>query len=314
MNKLIKQAFTLIELLVVIAIVGILSGLVIITMSGATQRATIAKAQVFNNSLRNSIMLNMVSDWSFDGSGVSDGSLSTAEYLIDTWGQQNGTVTSYPPTVLSGNSCVSGSCLNFDGSTQYVSIPYNSVFNFGSAMTAMVWVKGGAQDTKYILNQVNLSTNVSWAITTTAGSFDSSINKFRVIVSDNGTFSSGHRKQYYANNIVFDNNWHLIGFTWNSGDLILYVDGVVASITKYANDAITSIYNSSTNLLIGCDLTNNSPTNYFTGQIDEARLYNVAIPISQIKKQYYAGLNSLLASGNITNEEYRQGLDLLVNK
>ena len=52
MNKFIKQAFTLIELLVVIAIIGILSGLIVVSMSGVTQKATIAKAQVFSNSLR----------------------------------------------------------------------------------------------------------------------------------------------------------------------------------------------------------------------------------------------------------------------
>lgn len=42
-------AFTLIELLVVIAIIGILSGLIIVTMSGATNSANDAKrkAQCF---------------------------------------------------------------------------------------------------------------------------------------------------------------------------------------------------------------------------------------------------------------------------
>ncbi|MDD5569203.1 MAG: prepilin-type N-terminal cleavage/methylation domain-containing protein [Candidatus Pacebacteria bacterium] len=41
------KAFTLIELLVVIAIIGILSGLIIVGMSGATQKATIAKRRLF---------------------------------------------------------------------------------------------------------------------------------------------------------------------------------------------------------------------------------------------------------------------------
>jgi prepilin-type N-terminal cleavage/methylation domain-containing protein len=58
MKKTVSIAFTLIELLVVIAIIGILSGLIVVTMNGVTQKANIAKAQVFSNSLRNALMLN----------------------------------------------------------------------------------------------------------------------------------------------------------------------------------------------------------------------------------------------------------------
>ena len=64
MNK--RTAFTLIELLVVIAIIGILSGLIIVSVSGAAQKATIAKAQIFSNSLRNSLMMNMVAEFKLE--------------------------------------------------------------------------------------------------------------------------------------------------------------------------------------------------------------------------------------------------------
>ena len=66
MSKLIKQAFTLIELLVVIAIIGILSGLIVVAMGGVTQKATIAKSQIFSNSLRNSLMLDILAQYTFD--------------------------------------------------------------------------------------------------------------------------------------------------------------------------------------------------------------------------------------------------------
>jgi len=66
MHKIFRQAFTLIELLVVIAIIGILSGLIIVSMNGITNSATVAKAQVFSNSLRNALMMNLVSEWKFD--------------------------------------------------------------------------------------------------------------------------------------------------------------------------------------------------------------------------------------------------------
>jgi prepilin-type N-terminal cleavage/methylation domain-containing protein len=79
MNKLFFKAFTLIELLVVIAIIGILSGLIVVTMSGVTAKATIAKGQVFSNSLRNALMLNLAAEYRLDGNAN------------DSWGSNNGT-------------------------------------------------------------------------------------------------------------------------------------------------------------------------------------------------------------------------------
>jgi prepilin-type N-terminal cleavage/methylation domain-containing protein len=81
MRRINISAFTLIELLVVIAIIGILSALIIVGMSSTTQKATIAKAQVFSNSLRNSLMNNLISEWKFNGSGLNDGDNATQRTL-----------------------------------------------------------------------------------------------------------------------------------------------------------------------------------------------------------------------------------------
>ncbi|MFA5013406.1 MAG: prepilin-type N-terminal cleavage/methylation domain-containing protein, partial [Candidatus Paceibacterota bacterium] len=56
MAKKSLRAFTLIELLVVIAIVGILSGLIIVTMSGATNSATDAKRKTAISGLAKALM------------------------------------------------------------------------------------------------------------------------------------------------------------------------------------------------------------------------------------------------------------------
>jgi prepilin-type N-terminal cleavage/methylation domain-containing protein len=301
MNKMIRQAFTLIELLVVIAIIGILSGLIVITMSGVTQKATIAKAQVFSNSLRNSLMINTVSDWNFDGSTVvSDGSFANSSYLVDMWGGQNGTITAAPPTVLSGSSCVSGSCLNFSG-FQYVSIPYDPVFNFSSAMTAMIWVKTITNGTdKSMFSQANLATNSSWIIATNGG-------VLRVYL-----YSDGASNRAYSARSISDGNWHLVGFTWNAGTVSLYIDGQPVSSTSVGATLTSSLFNSTYNLCFGCYSNSGATSALFTGQIDGARLYNDAIPTSQIKEQYYAGLNSLLASGSISEKEYLSRINNLI--
>lgn len=57
MQKSNKQAFTLIELLVVIAIIGILSGLIIVSMNGATNSANDAKRKANLDTIRKALIV-----------------------------------------------------------------------------------------------------------------------------------------------------------------------------------------------------------------------------------------------------------------
>ena len=288
MEKIIKQAFTLIELLVVIAIIGILSGLIIVSMGGITSSATVAKAQVFSNSLRNALMMNLVAEYKLDGNAN------------DNWGGRNGTLHG-TTTVSSG--CPQGTCLSFNGSSDYVNFSDNdAVFNFGSKMTAMIWVKGLPSTAgRQFFSQSDGSASESWWI----GSYNvSPYDKLEVFLSDFAPFSSAHTKYWYTNNPVLDGKWHLVGFTFNAGVLNVYIDGQIAAVSTVWNPNITTLYNSASDINIGCDVFNGSPINCFTGSMDEARLYNEAIPTSQIKEQYFAGLNKLLANGSISEQEY----------
>jgi prepilin-type N-terminal cleavage/methylation domain-containing protein len=281
MNKLIKQAFTLIELLVVIAIIGILSGLIVVSMSGVTQKANIAKAQVFSNSLRNALLLNLVAEYKLDGSGN------------DSWGAHNGTIIG---TTTLSSDCVYGTCLSLNGST-YISIPDDdAVFNFGSRMTAMMWVKGLPQTGRMIFGQYD-TTDQAWRLYTGEAS---PYNQLRLTINSSPTL----QKRCTTNAVVFDNNWHLIGFTYNDSFPNVYIDGQLASLTINQYDSFIGMKNSAANLTFGSQLTSGSPNTYFNGFIDEARIYNTVISASQIKEQYYVGLNSLLINGGISKDEY----------
>jgi len=72
-----KKSFTLIEILVVIVIIGILSAFIIVSMSGVSQKATIAKGQAFANSLKNALMIT----WSLNGNSMNWPRLPTAQRL-----------------------------------------------------------------------------------------------------------------------------------------------------------------------------------------------------------------------------------------
>ena len=71
---------------------------------------------------------------------------------------------------------------------------------------------------------------------------------------------------------------------------------------------------------IGTTITNNSKIgaiqrsfleHYFNGLIDDVRIYNAALSSSEIKQNYIAGLNSMLANGNMSKQEYNERLEFL---
>jgi hypothetical protein len=48
--------------------------------------------------------------------------------------------------------------------------------------------------------------------------------------------------------------------------------------------------------------------------MDEIRVYNAVLPTSQIKEQYYSGLNNLLANGAINQQQYAERISPLAIK
>ncbi|MFA5431416.1 MAG: LamG-like jellyroll fold domain-containing protein [Candidatus Paceibacterota bacterium] len=292
MNKLIKQAFTLIELLVVIAIIGILSGLIVVSMSGVTQKANIAKAQIFSNSLRNSLMANLVSEWKFNGI-TADGGAVTTNDILDQWGEHNCSISGVAPTIKTSNNCFSGSCIYFNKNSD----GYLSCGNLGSyaSFTVNFWAKkDSGTDYNCFLDGNSLWTN--------GFHFWANGNTILTGVRD-GTNAVDMTTSTFIPGI----NWNNITFVVDKGLNLqkLYLNGSLVN-----SGDITSITgNISINpFIIGYSQGNSAPNNEFKGFIDEVRFYGAAIPTSQIKEQYYAGLNSLLSSGQITKEDYQNRL------
>ncbi len=288
-------AFTLIELLVVIAIIGILSGLIVVAMGGITSRATIAKSQVFSNSLRNALMLNLISEWKFDGT-TSDGSSAVANDVLDTWGTNNGTVSATAPTVKT-SGCVNGSCLQFNGTSTYIDAGTNINSSFTGALTIGAWINQtrDAQGAQYIVsNDRDMSPP--------AGGFDIGTN----LSSGNLLYAhvwknSSSTLASVSGTAVPQGVWQYVVFTFNGTNLLLYQNGAqTGNVTIPADTILAAPYH----FIIGA-MAHNVPLYFrFNGLIDEVRIYNAAMPTSQIKEQYYAGLNSLFAGGQLTKEEY----------
>lgn len=168
----------------------------------------------------------------------------------------------------------------FGGADDCIRIPDSDRLSSTVAMTAMLWVKGGVQGLKWILTHYDTNGDQrSFAIRTEVLSPN---NKLEVLVTNNGTTSIGHYKSYKTSIVVFHNIWHLVGFTFDTGTLKLYVDGVEdTNPTKAADDAITTIYDSSADVMLGCYLSSDTPTGLFTGDLSEAWMWDRALTAAE---------------------------------
>jgi len=277
-----EKAFTLIELLVVVAIIGILAGMVVVNMSGATDSARMAKSKAFSNSVRSSLLMNRVSEWKFEeGAGTT---------TVDTVGANTGTLVNNP-VWKSGGECVSGNCLAF-GSSRYVNCGSPESLDITGNITLEAWIKPASINTYGIISKIDGSGIGAYGLwTRSTGSFE--------ILLDNP--DGGWINASSPVNTLRTNEWnHLVGL-WNGTQMKVYHNGVQAGASSYSGRMVAAAQNLTIGALV--------PGSYIlNGSIDEVRVYNAALPSSAIREQYLAGLDKLLANGQITNGEYQQRL------
>ena len=269
MNK--RLAFTLIELLVVIAVIGILSGLIVVSMSGTTDKAMIAKSQVFSNSLRNALMSDMIAEWKLDGN------------TNDSWGSFNGTISS---TVNTSTDCVYGTCYNFAGGY----INFGSVASLGETTVAL-WFKSTDTSTTRSLFSFNGSNRGGFH-------FNFAASNYPLLY-----LASSHYRYFGNISKYFDNKWHF---------LVVYIAGGAVA-TDILNSSLkidtVTISNGSTSSGTAAGSWSNfylgwGEGSVYNGSIDEVRIFRDGIVSFQIEEMYYSGLNQLLSSGEINQDEY----------
>ncbi len=271
-----NKSFTLIEILVVIVIVGILSAFIIVSMAGVSEKATIAKGQAFSSSLKNSLLTNLVSEWKFDELSTA----TTGATIGDSWGQNNGTLSTGDALdkLKTGGECVSGKCLSFDGSNDYISFSDIGIpINGPAAISGWFYFKDTA---KTRANAMQLY-----------GTFlyQHAANDYIYIAGGSDYFS-------WAPAL---NSWYYLVLTY-SGDAYtakFYINGTRKNVSIQSGSNVPAFSNR---------ISQN--TQAFNGLIDDVRIYNQAIPSSRIKEQYYAGLNNLLVRGGFDAVEYGQRL------
>ena len=238
--------------------------------------------------------MNLVSEWTFDEGGAED-----------TWGNNDGTLgdgvtsTTYP-TLITGDNCISGSCMSFDGG-DYITVASNGLNKFSvQSFTISEWFKPNI-----IQNYILL-----WSYDYTSHISPYYAQELRVDQTgqlwfgwNNGTSAKAITT---SDKMISANNWYHVAVAYTSGKQKMYINGKEIS-SGVATDAI-SYY--SQPVWIG--KSNFGITQSTT--IDDVRFYDAVLTTAQIKQEYIAGLNSLLANNNISKEEYDQRLNNLAQK
>jgi len=271
-----NKSFTLIEILVVIVVIGVLSAFILVGMSSITSKASIAKGQVFVNSFNNTLLLARVSQWKLDSNGN------------DFWGSNTGAVNGASVS----SDCIQDTCYSFNGNTDYINCGSGASLTTNlNAWTISAWVKPTNLNVNTLIGFYDTTSRPSIRLNNTWGA--------PIIFMGNSNF------RYFSTSAwttLINGAWHNVVFSipgngqTDINNSKMYLDSQEVSVySTTAND----VPNAKVVFHIG-----RADTYYYGGLIDDVRVYNQVIPTSQIKQNYFAGINRLLVKDNIESQEY----------
>lgn len=188
-------------------------------------------------------------------------------------------------TFASGN-CQVGNCYTFSG-TQNIAIPnFRTISEDQEEVSVFAWVKadGTSNTTSFVSHYDTGSNQRSWY----AGKGPANPDRLRILVSPNGATST--YKDYYASSTTWDNTLKHVGFTFNAGELKLFVNGVEdPNPIKTRDDAMTTLYRGVDNITIGSYLSSNALAGGWIGSIDEVMVFDRALSQLEITQIYNDG-------------------------
>ena len=253
-----NKAFTLIELLVVIAIIGLLASIVVVNVNSARDKAKTTKAVAFSQQIYRALGADAVGAWNFSDN-VNDISGSG----------NNGTIVGNPAYVAS--LTFSGGNLSFDGN-DYVSLGNNASLKTagkGGKLTVEAWV------------YLNSSSN-DFAIYHSQPGRRISLRSNAFTVQEPGQAPA--ETNFLAPSA---GTWHhyvgVYDSSLSSGNVKAYLDGspigTPQSYTRSLGDATANFI-----------ATADGASWFMAGRIDEVRIYDQSLGLSEIQKLYAEGL------------------------
>ena len=210
----------------------------------------------------------------------------------------NGTLSgSTLPTWTAGKF---GDALSFDGSTNYVQTGSTDILDSDYAGTVSFWIKTSTSD-GMILSYSNLSDDnaaqVDWYIS--GGQLGMGMKRD----------APGNWDSWVWNGTVNDNKWHHVVYVADgTNPVIVYVDGVPVTLSSFTNsgsggassDWVANSYgiSSFTNMFVlGAEHRgSDAPDFFYSGTIDDVRVYGRALTATEVEGLYQSGLAKINTS------------------
>ncbi len=188
--------------------------------------------------------------------------------------------------------------LSFNGTNEYVSVPFDSTMNPSGDFSVSAWVKL-TNSNKYRSAVTSRSETVNGNQTGGYMLYVSSANRWQFWNGHGST--EGYWAQVNASERIVQNTWHMQTVTYDhsSTTMKLYVDGVFLE----ENTSETLVANTDKPLYIGAGRTNKHPHNalppdfYFNGRIDDVAIWNTTLSAAEIVQLYNSG-ETLYAGDN----------------
>jgi hypothetical protein len=156
-----------------------------------------------------------------------------------------------------------GQCLNLDGTGDYIDCGYTAIANIETAITLACWVK----TSDFVATDGIMTNGYSWKMAGSTGGVINFTNSTLSVPSFSGSIG------------ISDGLWHHVAVTYDSvGQLLaIYVDGELDAST--AATGVLNTWQGYRHLIGWCS---SGPSGYFTGLIDDARVYDRALPQPEI--------------------------------
>jgi gluconolactonase len=186
----------------------------------------------------------------------------------DSAGENHGTVYGEPAWQPAGGKVVGA--LQFDGIDDYIETGF-ALNPADGAFSVFAWIKGGTPGQVVISQTDGAGSGEIWL---GADPLDGKLMT-GLVPPAAGRFVP---QPLVSESIITDGQWHHIGFVWDSSYRTLYVDGTEIAKDTAAQNPLKS---ADGGIYIGAGRNLETET-FFSGLIDDVRIYNVALTADEI--------------------------------
>jgi hypothetical protein len=193
---------------------------------------------------------------------TASGTFTTGAIWADLAVTNVGTLTNGPTY-----SSINGGCVVFDGINDYVSVPDNPAWAFGTnSFTILIWYARNSSGSLYLMSTISGGYNGFQFYTNSS---------YLTFGGYNGAGGTSATKAFTA-----DSSWHLATVVGNSGVVTVYNDMIPGT------GVAMTIGNSTQTLQIGIDWDLLSSP--FNGKISTVQIYNRALSLAEITQNFQA--------------------------